>query len=286
MSVVASVIADGSNVVGHNPVPDALQIAVAWATVFGSAGVLAAIATFWFQWCKTRQERAERANQATLDRQRHDAQIKALKQAEDDRLSAQARRVIPAIFPGDAFSRTLWNVRVDNWGSDSISAVQIDIFIVDQNGNIVSHGYRLANRASLGEAMLKVFLPEFSRAVDGINVKYQELVEKIRSGTLSLTENPEEIAAIQAGFDDIKLELNQQTAGMLQAQVNHAIQTQLTDEWPTVLAPGCFTAMAIETTRPDYIPHLKMRFEDSSGYVWERTDTEGPRRIHEPVPQH
>jgi len=25
---------------------------------------------------------------------------------------------------------------------------------------------------------------------------------------------------------------------MLQAQVNHAIQTQLTDEWPTVLAPG------------------------------------------------
>ena len=238
MSVIASVIA-GANVVAEpNPVPDALQIAVAWATVFGAAGVLVAIGTFWFQWFKSQQERADRVNQAENERRRHEAQINAFKEAEDDRLAAQARRVIPAIFPGTAFSRTLWNVRIDNWSNDSISDLQIDVFVQDQNGHSVPHGYRLANKVSLGEAMLQIFLPEFSRAIDAVTAKYREFVEQLRSGTLSLTENPEEIAAIQAGFDNAWSALDQQITGMLQAQVNHAIQTQLTDEWPTVLAPG------------------------------------------------
>lgn len=43
--------------------------------------------------------------------------------------------------------------------------------------------------------------------------------------------------------------------------------------------------MAVETTRPEYTPHVGMRFQDASNYIWERTDTEGPKRILEPVPQ-
>jgi hypothetical protein len=285
MSVVASVLAGTNIVVEPSPVPDALQIAVAWATVFGAAGVLVAIGTFWFQWFNSMQERKDRLDQAEYERQRHEVQIKAFKQAEDDRLAAQARRVIPAIFPGVAFSRTVWNVRIDNWSNDSISDLQIDVFVQDHSGSTVPHGYRLANKVSLGEAMIAAWLPEFSRALDAVAAKYREFVEQLRSGALSLTENPEEIAAIQAGFDTAWSALDQQTAGMLQVQVNHAIQTQLTDEWPTVLAPGRFTAMAIETTKPEYTPRLKMRFEDSSGYVRERTDTEGPKRVHEPVPR-
>ena len=37
-------------IIQHNPVPDALQVAAAWGTTLGAVGVIAAIATFWFQW--------------------------------------------------------------------------------------------------------------------------------------------------------------------------------------------------------------------------------------------
>jgi hypothetical protein len=162
--------------------------------------------------------------------------------------------------------------------------LKIDIIINDPNGNTIAHGYRLANRLSVGEAMLQVFEPEFSRAMDALSAKFQELVDKMKASAVSLTDNPNEIAAINAQFAEVRTELDEQTAGMLQARVNHAVQTQLTDEWPTFLPPGRFTAMAIETTRPEYTPHVIMRFQDASNYIWERTDTEGPKRIHEPRP--
>jgi hypothetical protein len=46
-----------------NSVPDALQIAVAWATVFGAAGVLVAGIALWIQWLRGREERRERTLQ-------------------------------------------------------------------------------------------------------------------------------------------------------------------------------------------------------------------------------
>ena len=277
-------------VVEHNPVPDVLQVAAAWGTALGAVGVIAAVATFWFQWFKTRQEREERTAQAHTERQRHEAQIKALMQAEDDRLAAQARRIVPAIFSGNIVSNTLWNLRIDNYSTDVVSKINIDIIISDRNGKTVPYGYRLANRAGLAETMISLFAPVFSQVVDALGVRFNQYIEAIRTATLSLVDpnDPEQIATItakfNAEFEYANLQLNEQTAANLQAQVNHAIQTQLTDEWRTILAPGQFTAMAIETTSPEYVPHLEIQFEDASGYRWKRTDTEGPKRIHESDP--
>lgn len=269
-------------------VPDWLQVAAAIATTLGAVGVIAAIATFWFQWFKTRQEREDRRRQAETELQRHEAQIATLRQAEDDRLAAQARRIVPAIFRGNIVSNTLWNLRIDNLSTDVVSEMKIDIIIRDSLGNAVPHGYRLANRETLAEIMANVLMPEFSRAMNSLAMMFDQYIEHMRRGVMSLADpnDPAQIAAIHAEFEgkfeQVKLELDAQTGAILQAQMHHAVQTRLTDDWQTFLAPGQFTAMAIETTSPDYTPHLEIRFEDASGYRWARTDTEGPTRIHEP----
>lgn len=67
-----------------SPVPDWLQIAV--GSVFGFIGVLVAVATFWIQWFRGREERKERK-----------VELAALQRAEDDRIAAQARRIVPEI---------------------------------------------------------------------------------------------------------------------------------------------------------------------------------------------
>jgi len=271
-----------------SPVPDWLQISAAAATTLGAVGVVIALVTFAIQRLTTRKEREERANQAEIDRQRHDAQIAALRQAEDDRLAAQARRIVPAIFRGNVVSNTLWNLRIDNYSTDVVSNIEVDIIIHGGNGKAVPHGYRLANRETLAEIMASVMVPEFSRAMDAVAVRFNQYIEYMRTRVMSLANpnDPAQIAAIQAEFEgkfeQVKLELDAQTAAILQAQVNHAVQTRLTDDWQSFLAPGQFTAMAIETTSPDYTPHLDIRFEDASGYRWARTDTEGPKRLHEP----
>jgi len=267
-------------------IPVWLQITQSTATTVGV--LLALWVAVWREPRKARDERDSRARQAEAERERHDAQIAALRQAEDERLAAQARRIVPAIFPGKIISNTLWNLRIDNFSTDAVSDIKIDIIIRDRNGNTVPHGYRLANRSSLAEIMVNAFLPEFSRAMNAAEVRFNEFIENMRTAILSLADpnDPQQVAAMNADLNakvpNVKLELNEQTAAILQAQVRHAVQT-LNDEWRTILAPGQFTAMAIETTLPEYTPHLQMRFEDSSGYRWERTDTEGPKRIHEPM---
>nr|WP_090276834.1 hypothetical protein [Mycolicibacterium komanii]CRL70342.1 hypothetical protein CPGR_01950 [Mycolicibacterium komanii] len=269
---------------GSDAVPAWLQIAEAVGQALGALGVLIALIAFGYQWYQGRDDRDQRAKDAQIDRERHEAQLAAFRQAEDDRLAAQARRVVPQIFSGNVFKPTLWNVRVDNWSPDAISIIKIDIVIVDTNGNDVSHGYRLANRQTLGETMIATIMPEFNAAIDALTARYMEFIEQMRNGALSLIQDSDEMRAINASFEQASAQLGEQiNSGMMQAQVNHAVQTQLTDEWPSQLGPSRFAAIAIDTTRADYRVHLRIVFEDASGYRWVRTDTEGPKRIHEPT---
>jgi hypothetical protein len=266
-------------------VPDWLQIASSAGQGLAGLTIFGAVVTFVVQWFRRRSDRKESARQAVIDRERHEAQIAAFRQAENDRLGAQARRIIPAVIPALAFSRTLWNLRIDNNSFEAVTNLHVDIIIRDGDGNEVPHGYRLAQRDTIGKTMLSVFLPEFSQTLDGVAAKYEEFVERIKIGAVSVS-NPEEIAAINAQFDNMKIELDERTANVLQAQLNYALTTNLTDDWPVYLLPGRFTGMAIETTKPEYTPELVIRFEDSGSFTWERKSTEAkPRRIHEEMPQ-
>ena len=89
-----------------------------------------------------------------------------------------------------AFSQTLWSLRIDNHSFEAVTNLEVDVIIKNREGNEVPRGHRLAQRDSIGKAMLDIFLPEFSKALDGLSAEYQAFVEKIKSGALSLTENP------------------------------------------------------------------------------------------------
>lgn len=266
-----------------NPVPDWLQIAEAVGQAVGTLAVLIALAALWWQFRKDRGDRDAREAQVIEDAKRHDAQIAALRQAEDDRLAAQARWVIPAAYRGNAFSPTLWNLRIDNGSIGAISNLKVTIIIKDANGNVVPHGYRLANVESVGQAMAGFFLPEFSRAIDGLKEKYGELVEYIRTNALSLEQNPEQLAALTEQFNQSvpEMTVTPEMADQIRAQITQAVQMQFTNDWEPILYAGRFQAMAIETTHADYTAHLHVRYEDSNHYLWERTDTDAPRRISE-----
>lgn len=264
---------------GTDPVPPWLQIAESVGQALGTISVFIAVVALAIQWFSSRKERQQQADDAKTDRERHEAQLAAFRQAEDDRLAAQARRVVPAIFRAHFANPSIWNVTINNWGVDAISGLNVEIVIVDQNGQKVSGGWRLADRVALGEAMMDFFLPEFAKVIDGAKFKFQEFIEAIKAGVISLGENPQ---AVEQYFANTKLEIDQQTAAVMQQQVNYALTLNFTDEWPDAVAPSRYVAMAVHTTRPEYQVHVKLRYEDAFGYVWERSDTEGPKRIHEP----
>src|SRR5262245_23408764 len=100
--------AEGSTIVEPNPVPAWLQIAGAYGTAFGaifpSFGALAALwAAVYWERKKAREDRQERADQPDEDPRRYADQRDALQRAENDRIAAQARKVVPTIFPAYIF---------------------------------------------------------------------------------------------------------------------------------------------------------------------------------------
>ncbi|MGB0971074.1 MAG: hypothetical protein ACPGVG_08950 [Mycobacterium sp.] len=276
---------DSGGALELSPVPDWLQVVEAIGQGFGVPAVIVALIALVWQLHKDRADRDERDKQNVEDRNRHEAQIAALRQAEDDRLAAQARLIIPGTYRGYAFSSTLWNLRIDNASMGAISGLQVTVIIKDADGNDVPHGYRLANTASVGQAMAAFILPEFSHALDGMQTRFNQFIAYIRDNVATLAENPEQMAAIQEQFTASisPFAMTSEVEANIKAQINQAIQMQFTNDWDPILYASRFLAMAIETTRADYTPHLHIRYQDSAGYVWERTDTEGPRRISQQV---
>ncbi len=264
-----------------NPVvPAWLQIAAAASQVLSTFGVLVALATLMWQLRKDRTDRDVRDAQAIEDRRRHEAQIATLRQAEDDRLAAQARLIIPAAYRGNMFSPTLWNLRIDNWSMGAVSELGVAVIIKDAQGNAVPHGYRLANKESVGQAMAAMILPEMSRTLDGMEARYSQLVAHIRENAATLTENPEQLAALEAQFDaNVPPLVSPEIAAGIKDQIDQAVQLQFTDDWSPILYAARFQAMAIETTNAEYVPHIRITYQDLAGYRWERTDTEGPKRV-------
>ena len=274
---------EGNGPVEPKTIPFGLQIAESVGQAVGTVAVIIALVAFIWQVREYRKDRDARDTQAIEDRERHDAQIAALRQAEDERLAAQARWVVPSIFRGIGFNPRLWNLRIDNHSASGISNLKVEVIINDASGNEVPHGYRLANMQSIGESMADFFMPEFSKAIDSLQERFGQLVQYIKDQSLTLAENPEQIAAITAQFNSTmpQLTVTPELEAQLRSQVNQAIHLNFSTDWEPFLYANRFTAMAIETTRPDYTPHLRIRYQDATGYTWERTDTTTPRRLTE-----
>lgn len=260
-------------------VPDWLQVMAAVATTLGAIGVLVAAGTFWWQLRKARDERAESAAQALVDRQRHEEQIAALQRSEDDRLAAQARRIVPSAFRARTADHSYWHVKIENFSTEVITELSVEISVTDTDGNIIKDGYIQADKELLGQSLLELILPAFSQALDGANAKFQVFVQNLKSGAISAGELPSQIDEMFSEIPD--LALNEAATDALRQKADEQILSQLTDTWPATLAPWRYAVIGIKLQDLSYQPHVKIKFEDSAGYTWERSDTGKPIRIGE-----
>ncbi|KMO81340.1 hypothetical protein [Mycolicibacterium obuense] len=265
-----------------DPVPAWLQWLEAIGQALGAVGVVIALIAFAYQWYQGKDAREQRAKDEKTDRDRHEAQLAAFRQAEDDRLAAQARRVLVAPVRANVVNPSIWNVTINNWAIDAITIHNAEIIVLDQNGQRVSGGWRLADRVNLAQSMINMFYPEFSAVMDALIAKVNQLFEAIRTGAVSVGESEQ---AMQELMNNANMQISQQTADALRNQVTHALTVNFTDEWPSVIGPGQFAAMAIHTTKPDYQVHVYLQYEDAFGYIWERTDQQGPKRLRDPFSQ-
>lgn len=249
--------------------------------MFGALGVVVAGVALWVQWIRAREERRDSAVQSNLERERFERQIGALQQADNDRLAAQARRVVPSLVRASTVIPNLWHVRIDNLSTDVISALEVDVSAVDQQNEEVQDACMQADRVSVGDAMAGFVIPIMDQVLGTIAGRFRVFADQVAAGVVQLGEDPsqvqEHLAQITAGLD-----MDENAKAVMKEQVKHVIAVNITEEWPTVLSPGQFATMAFILDNADLVPRLYMRFEDSTGYTWERTDVTKPTRVSEP----
>jgi hypothetical protein len=251
-----------------SPVPDWLQIAAATATTLGALGVLAALATFWWQWRKARDERTQRDEQFAEDRRRYEAQMAALQRAEDDRIIAQARKIVPAIFPADLFGENMWTVRVSNTSNGVVTNLDVSVIAVDANGNEIPNGCRQANdQVVIGDAFRRLISDALTGAVTGATAASGATLFGRAGG------------AARMNADQLRAVIDQRLGQGASERFRDAMLGQLAREWMPTLTPGQFTMMAFRTTDRSLRLRVVVEFEDEAGYRWRRPDDGQPVRI-------
>jgi len=119
--------------VGHisaNQAPVWLQEVQAIAGIATTIGVL--IALYIAAIREPRKDAAERRH--------HAAQIDALRRAEQARIAAQARKVLPSCLRTPMFGETSWTVRIDNASDAVVTILGVGVAALDTNGIEVPHG--------------------------------------------------------------------------------------------------------------------------------------------------
>jgi hypothetical protein len=110
----------------------------------------------------------KRTEQFNEDRRRYDAQMGALQRAENDRIIAQARKIVPAIFPADLFGENMWTVKVSNTSNGAVTHLAVSVTAVDAHGNEIPGGCRQANdQMVIGDAFRRLISDALGSAVTG-----------------------------------------------------------------------------------------------------------------------
>jgi hypothetical protein len=255
-------------VTNHNPVPDWLQISAATAATLGALGVLAALATFWWQWRKAGDDRAQRDEHFAEDRRRYDAQMAALQRAEDDRIIAQARKIVPAVFPADLFGENMWTVKVSNTSTGVVTNLDVSVTAIDANGNEIPNGCRQANdQVKIGDGFRRLISDALSGSVTG-----------------ALAASPASLFGGRAGglnADQLRSVIDGRLGAGVSERFRDAMLGQLAREWMPTLTPGQFAVMAFKTVDRNARLRVVLEFEDEAGYRWRRPDDGQPVRIEE-----
>jgi hypothetical protein len=249
----------------HNQVPLWLQITTSVATTVGV--LIALYVAVWREPRRARIDREQRAVQLAEDRRRYEAQMAALQRAEDDRIIAQARKIVPAIFPAELFGENMWTVKVSNTSTGVVTNVDVSVTAVDANGNEIPGGCRQANdQVMIGDAFRRLISDALAGAATG-----------------ALGASPLGVFGSRAGrmnADQLRGIIDQRLGPGVSERFRDAMLGQLAHEWMSTLTPGQFAVMAIQTTGRNVRLRVVVEFEDEAGYRWRRPDDGQPIRIN------
>jgi len=81
----------------------------------------------------------------------------ALQRAENDRIIAQARKIVPAIFPADLFGENMWTVKVSNTSNGVVTHLAVSVTAVDAHGNEIPGGCpQASDQMVIGDAFRRL----------------------------------------------------------------------------------------------------------------------------------
>lgn len=252
-----------------NSVPVWLQFAGAAGTalgaIFTALGVLGALwAAFYWEPKKARE-----------DRRRYADQMETLQRAENDRIAAQARKVVATVFRADMLGEHLWTVKVSNNSSGIITNLTVSVTAVDADGNEVPGGCRQANREiNLGEAFQRMVSQALSGSVSGaLQTQMRNLGPFGQMGGFPQAGvGPNQVGDMIAGS----------LGPEVSARFREALLGQLVSEWMPTLTPEQFAVMAFRTTESGVRLRVELEYEDEAGYQWRRPDNGQPVRVSTP----
>jgi hypothetical protein len=266
-----------------NLIPAWLQITTSISTTVGV--LIALYVAVWREPRKARRERYDRENQAIEDRNRYNDQMATLQRAEDDRIKAQARKIVPSINRADMFGENLWTARVNNLSNGAASLLDVRVVALDATGEGVPEGCRQANNElEIGQGIERMITEGLRGAVSGAmhSDPMQALnqmmgmvgggmpgVRRVGSNLGNLTSQQMDRYVTQRLGPDFGNKLREAMAG------------ELATEWTKTLTPNQQSVMAFKAASADYRLQITIEFEDEAGYRWERSDTSQPRRITE-----
>lgn len=221
-----------------------------------AAGVLIALAVALWNVSQNRAERKDRS-----------IQLAALDRAEQDRIAAQARKVVPTLVHATIFGPDMWSIKVSNHSNAVVTELHVDVQGVDENGNPIENSCTPANR-KIGTS--EVFRHIIEEALSGVIDAVISQAQSPYSGSIGHTGMPTAGIGAQASR-----QLAPQIAQTLQDELNG----QLATHWPATLTPEQQAVMAYSTSGTAKSIEVRITFTDEAGYRWTRTDKSGPRRI-------
>ncbi|MBS1695776.1 MAG: hypothetical protein JST91_26565 [Actinobacteria bacterium] len=267
-----------------NLIPAWLQITTSVST---TVGVL--IALYVAVWCeprKARRERDDRETQATEDRKRYNDQMAVMQRAEDDRIAAQARKIVPSINRADMFGENLWMARINNLSNGAVNLLGVRVVALDAEGNEVPDGCRQANNeVEIGQGIERIITEGLRGAVSGAmqSDPMQALNQMIGMMGGGGMPGVQRVGPNLGNMTSQQMDryVTQKLGADFSERLSEAMVGELATEWTKTLTPNQQSVMAFKASSADYRLQIVVEFEDEACYRWERSDSTQPRQIRE-----
>ncbi|MGW9267273.1 hypothetical protein [Gordonia terrae] len=237
-------------------IPEWLAIAQPIATTLG---VLIALAVALWNVAKNREERKDRGKQ-----------LAALERAENDRVAAQARKVVPTLVRASIFGPDMWSVKVSNHSNAVITELEVTVMGLDADGDMVEDGCEQANgKIGTTEAFRRVITDAMTGSIDAALSRANPLAGMMGMGGIP-----------GMGTAGAGAMAGRQMSPQISQAVQEALNGQFASEWPTTLTPAQEAVMAFSAAEGVETLSVSITFTDEAGYRWTRSDNSAPRRLN------